>query len=68
MFSVMPPRTQLQLPLAPKSTSIGTSTSTSTGSTTTSTHNAAVVNLPVSKSGLGLIALLFGSAFMAVIS
>jgi len=49
-----------------KSTSTGTGTST--GSTSTSTHNAAVVNQPVSKSGLGLIALLFGSAFMAVIS
>lgn len=48
-----------------KSTSTGTSTSTSTS---TSTHNAAVVNQPVSKSGLGLIALLFGSAFMAIVS
>ncbi|CAG8072783.1 unnamed protein product [Penicillium salamii] len=49
-----------------KSTSTGTSTS-STG-TSTSTGNAAVANQPVSKSGLGMIALLFGSAFMAVLS
>ncbi|KAJ5330086.1 hypothetical protein N7452_010476 [Penicillium brevicompactum] len=48
-----------------KSTSTGTSTSTSTS---TSTHNAAIANQPVSKSGLGLIALLFGSAFMAIVS
>jgi hypothetical protein len=51
-----------------KSTSTGTKTGTSTGSTSSSTHNAAVVNQPVSKSGLGLIALLFGSAFMAVLA
>jgi hypothetical protein len=46
-----------------------TSTGTHTGTTTsTSTHNAAVANQPVSKSGLGLVALMFGSAFMAAFS
>lgn len=49
---------------ASDSKSTSTSTSTSTGSTSTSTNNAAVP-AHVSKSGLGLIALIFGSAFMA---
>jgi hypothetical protein len=31
-------------------------------------ENAAIANQPISKSGVGLIALLFGSALMAVIS
>ncbi|KAJ6187989.1 hypothetical protein N7519_002897 [Penicillium mononematosum] len=48
-----------------KSTSSGTSTDSSTTSTST---NAAIANQPISKSGVGLIALLFGSALMAVIS
>ncbi|CAG7926370.1 unnamed protein product [Penicillium olsonii] len=51
-----------------KSTSTGTSTSTSSTGTSTSTDNAAIVNQPISKSGLGLVALLFSSAFMAVLS
>ncbi|KAJ5467981.1 hypothetical protein N7475_005733 [Penicillium sp. IBT 31633x] len=50
-----------------KSTGTGTGTSTSSAGST-STSNAAIANQPVSKSGLGLVALLFGSAFMAVIS
>lgn len=44
-----------------------TSSATGTGATSTST-NAAIVNQPVSKSGLGLVALMFGSAFMAVLA
>lgn len=44
-----------------------TGTATGTGATSTST-NAALVNQPVSKSGLGLAALMFGSAFMAVLA
>ncbi|KAF7521673.1 hypothetical protein PCG10_008126 [Penicillium crustosum] len=47
-----------------KSTSSGTGTSTQSSTTSTST-NAAIANQPVSKSGVGLIALLFGSALMA---
>ncbi|KAJ5550585.1 hypothetical protein N7535_001472 [Penicillium sp. DV-2018c] len=46
-------------------TSSGTGTSTESGATSTSTDNAAVVHKSVSKSGLGLVALLFGS-FMAM--
>jgi hypothetical protein len=46
-------------------TTSGTGTSTESA-TSTSTGNAAVVNQSVSKSGLGLVALLFGSAFMAM--
>ncbi|KAJ5985701.1 hypothetical protein N7522_012897 [Penicillium canescens] len=45
-----------------------TSSGTTGTSTSTSTHNAAVANQPVSKSGLGLVALMFGSAFMAAFS
>jgi hypothetical protein len=48
-----------------KSTSSGTSTDSSATSTST---NAAIANQPISKSGVGLMALLFGSALMAVIS
>ncbi|KXG48599.1 uncharacterized protein PGRI_024690 [Penicillium griseofulvum] len=47
-----------------KSTSSGTSTHSATSTST----NAAIANQPISKSGLGLIGLLFGSALMAVIS
>ncbi|CAI7636979.1 unnamed protein product [Penicillium viridicatum] len=47
-----------------KSTSSGTGTSTQSSATSTST-NAAIANQPISKSGVGLIALLFGSALMA---
>ncbi|KAJ6138695.1 hypothetical protein N7471_005181 [Penicillium samsonianum] len=50
-----------------KSTSSGTGTSTASSATSTS-PNAAIANQPISKSGVGLIALLFGSALMAVIS
>ena len=50
-----------------KSTSSGTGSSTQSSTTSTST-NAAIANQPISKSGVGLIALLFGSALMAVIS
>ncbi|KAK4871153.1 hypothetical protein LT330_000390 [Penicillium expansum] len=49
-----------------KSTSSGTGTSTH--SATSTSTNAAIANQPISKSGVGLIALLFGSALMAVIS
>ncbi|CAG8910148.1 unnamed protein product [Penicillium egyptiacum] len=49
-----------------KSTSSG-STSTDSSATSTST-NAAIATQPISKSGVGLMALLFGSALMAVIS
>jgi type IV secretory pathway VirJ component len=45
-----------------------TSSGTTDTSTSTSTHNAAVANQPASKSGLGLVALMFGSAFMAAFS
>ncbi|KAJ5384273.1 hypothetical protein N7517_002184 [Penicillium concentricum] len=48
-----------------KSTSSATSTQSSA---TSSSTNAAIVNQPISKSGLGLIGLLFGSALMAVIA
>ncbi|CAG7965213.1 unnamed protein product [Penicillium nalgiovense] len=48
-----------------KSTSSGPSTESPATSTST---NAAIANQPISKSGVGLIALLFGSALMAVIS
>ncbi|KAJ5163836.1 uncharacterized protein N7500_005666 [Penicillium coprophilum] len=48
-----------------KSTSSGTSTHSSTTSTST---NAAIANQQISKSGLGLIGLLFSSALMAVIA
>ncbi|KAJ5773659.1 hypothetical protein N7457_008555 [Penicillium paradoxum] len=50
-----------------KSTTTGTSTSTGTA-TSTSTDNAAIANQPISKSGLGLVALLFSSAFMATLA
>ncbi|KAJ6189217.1 hypothetical protein N7519_004125 [Penicillium mononematosum] len=49
-----------------KSTSSDTTTSTASPVSSTS-PNAATTNQPISKSGLGLTALLFGSAFMAVI-
>ncbi|OQE10575.1 hypothetical protein PENFLA_c089G10053 [Penicillium flavigenum] len=49
-----------------KSTSSDTATSTASPAASTS-PNAAITNQPIFKSGLGLIALLFGSAFMAVI-
>ncbi|CAG7991145.1 unnamed protein product [Penicillium nalgiovense] len=49
-----------------KSPSSGTATSTASPAASTS-PNAAITNQPISKSGLGLIALLFGSALMAVI-
>ncbi|KAJ5835255.1 hypothetical protein N7447_001281 [Penicillium robsamsonii] len=48
-----------------KSTASGTSTHSST---TSSSTNAAIAHQPISKSGLGLVGLLFGSALMAVIS
>lgn len=50
-----------------KSTSSGTGTSTQSSTSSTST-NAAIANQPISKSGVGLIALLFGSALMAVVA
>ena len=46
--------------------STGTSTSTTSGSTSTSSHNAAVLNAPVSMGGVGVIAVLFCSALMGV--
>ncbi|KAJ5795789.1 uncharacterized protein N7518_004329 [Penicillium psychrosexuale] len=50
-----------------ESTSSGTGSSTHSSAASTST-NAAISNQPISKSGVGMIALLFGSALMAVIS
>ncbi|KAJ5130067.1 uncharacterized protein N7515_006106 [Penicillium bovifimosum] len=47
-------------------TGTGTGTATESAATSTSTDNAAV-GKSVSKSGLGLVALLFGSAFMAML-
>ncbi|KAJ5216722.1 uncharacterized protein N7469_011587 [Penicillium citrinum] len=47
----------------------GTSTGTSTSSTGTSTEtNAAVLNQPISKTGLGLVAMLFCSALVGVVA
>ena len=52
-----------------KSTSTGTSTGTSTDSSTaTSTKNAAILNQPVSKTGLGLLAMLFCSTLVGVVA
>ncbi|KGO69468.1 hypothetical protein PITC_014230 [Penicillium italicum] len=50
-----------------KPTSSGTGTRSHSSATSTST-NAAIANQAVSKSGVGLIALLLGSALMAVVS
>lgn len=50
---------------AAASTTRSTSSGTETG-TSTSTKNAAVGNQPISKSGLGVVAVLFCSAMMGV--
>ncbi|KAJ5110430.1 hypothetical protein N7532_000965 [Penicillium argentinense] len=48
------------------SSSTGTSTSTSTGTSTSS--GAAIVSQPISKTGLGLVAMLFCSALAGVVA
>ncbi|OQE18774.1 hypothetical protein PENSTE_c017G09422 [Penicillium steckii] len=48
-------------------TSTGTSTSSSSSGTSTET-NAAVLNQPISKTGLGLVAMLFCSALAGVVA
>lgn len=52
-------------PTTVKSTSTGTSTGTSTATTT---KNAAVLGQPISKTGLGLVAMLFCSALAGVVA
>lgn len=48
--------------------STGTSTSTSSSSTSSTTDNAATMNNPVSKTGLGLVAMVFCSTLMGFLA